>query len=66
MEARIFRREADQAVIQGGDLPAVAAADLAEEDNIHLQPGGCSPENSHEEVYFIFRTRRCATNAPSP
>ncbi len=34
MEARIFRREADQAVIQGGDLPVVAAADLAEEEPI--------------------------------
>ncbi|MGC6455389.1 MAG: type IV pilus modification PilV family protein [Coraliomargaritaceae bacterium] len=34
MEARIFRLEADQAVIQGGAMTVVVAADLAENDPI--------------------------------
>jgi type II secretory pathway pseudopilin PulG len=34
MEARIFRREADQAVIQGSAMPTVVAADLSEEEPI--------------------------------
>lgn len=34
MEARIFRREADQSVIQGGSMPNARLADLASEDPV--------------------------------